>query len=187
VAVIQLATSDDVVASLGRALTPTETARVGAILDKASEVFRFRSGQRFTAGTSTVRLKVNGGRVHLPQHPAVSVATVTDDAGATVPFTVFGQWLSVGLSSDMFVTVEYDHGGEVPDVVRLSLADHAARALLIPLPALAGVTQHSETMGPFAESDTYAAWAVARTLSPDDDALAKSFRVKVPGVIVMRP
>lgn len=187
-AVVQLATSADVKAALGRDLTPSETARVGAILDKASELFRRRSGQMFTAGSSVVRLKVNGGRVCLPQRPVVSVASVTDDRGDAVEYDLSGQWLTVPLLSHEFVTVDYSHGGTVPDVVRLAVADLARRVLLVHQDASTGVSQRSETTGPFTESQTFAAWAVGgqTMLSPDDVALADSFRAKIPTVWVQR-
>lgn len=188
-AVVQLASQEDVEASFGRDLTSTEEARVGAILDKLSELFRRESGQQFTAGTSTVRLKVNGGRVYLTQRPVTAVASVVDDDGATVEHTRKGQWLTVPKLSHEFVTVEYTHGGDVPDVVTLAIADAARQVLSVSSKAAEGVTQYGETTGPFSQQSTYATWAQggAARLSPDDLALARSFRVKVPTVWVMTP
>lgn len=188
-AVVQLASDVDVEAALGRDLTADETARVGAILDKASELFRRRSGQQFTVGTSEVRLKVNGGRVFLPQRPVTAVTTVTDDDGNPVAYTQFKQWLTVPLISHQFVTVAYEHGGEVPDVVRLCIAEIARKVLGIDPNAAAGKVQHTETTGPFTDSDTYATWAQGgqTMLAPDDNALADTFRVRIPNVIVQRP
>jgi hypothetical protein len=98
-AVTQLAMTADVRAALGRDLTTVETIRAEPILDKASELFRNRSGQDFTAGTSTVRLKVNGGKVYLPQRPATAVTKVVIvlDDGTELPVTYIqhGQWLTV--------------------------------------------------------------------------------------------
>lgn len=191
-AVVQLASQEDVEASAGRALTSDEAARVDAILDKLSELFRREAKQLFTAGESTVRLKVNGGRVPLPQRPVVAVASVVDDDGESVEFTRLNQWLTVrdahhcALPSDAFVTVGYSHGGDVPDVVRLSIADAARQVLMIDRNAVAGVTQHGETTGPFSAQSTYAVWAQGGSarLSPDDVNLARSYRVKVPTVWV---
>jgi hypothetical protein len=186
--VIQLASSTDVAAVLGRALTSAESARVGAILDKASELFRRRSGQKFTSGTSTVRLRVVGDVVTLTQRPVVSVQSVVDDSGEAVAYTLRGsQLVLTGLYK--FVKVAYTHGGTVPDVVRLAVADIARKVLLIPEGARGGVSQFSDTTGPFTESGTYATWAVGgqTMLSPDDNALADSFRVRVPGFLVSVP
>src|SRR5690606_16716463 len=124
-AVVQLASAEDVEAVLGRDLTTEEAVRVEPVLDKASELFRRASGQGFTAGTSTVRLKVNGGQVYLTQRPVVSVESVTDDDGTEVGFDLFGQWLTVDRVSHQFVRVAYSHGGAVPDLVRLTVAEVA--------------------------------------------------------------
>lgn len=185
-AVDQLASINDVESALGRVLTSEESARVGAILDKASELFRLVSGQRFTPGESVARVKVNGGRVFLRQAPVVSVESVTDDAGVDVPHTLFKQWLTVPKRSHEFVIVSYSHGGEVPDLVRLTVADVARQVLSIDPVASTGVSQFSETTGPFTDQLTYAAWAQggATRLSPEDQAVARSFRVKIPNVWV---
>lgn len=185
-AVTRLASDVDVEAAIGRDLTSEEDARVGAILDKLSELFRRESGQQFTSGTSTVRLKVNGGRVFLPQRPATAVTTVKDDDGEGVEYTRLGQWLTVPMVSHEFVTVAYTHGGDVPDLVRLAVADAARQVLQIAPAAVAGVTQTGTTTGPFSGQESYATWAQggAARLSPDDVALARSFRVKVPTVWV---
>jgi len=186
-AVVQLASSTDVAEALGRDLTSDEEARVGAILDKASELFRRRSGQQFTPGTSLVRLKVNGGKVYLPQRPVVSVDSVTDDDGNAIEHTLFGQWLTTCLSSHRFVRVTYSHGAEeVPDLVRLCIAEIAAKVLSISPKARAGITQGTTTTGPFTDTETYATWAIGgqTMLAPDDDKFALSYRLKVPTVWV---
>lgn len=208
---IALAIASDVEAGLGRSLTTEEAVRVEPILAKASALFRRRSGQDFTTGTSTVRLKVNGGKVYLPQHPVTAVTTVTtvinNDVAFAVEYTRLGQWLTVWsgltvfptypvyaretLASDVFVDVTYDHGGDVPDLVVLCIADIARQVLLIAPNATTGVTQHSETKGPFTTSDTYATWAIGgqTRLSPEDNALADDIRRanRAPRVIVMQP
>ncbi|MEZ5110919.1 MAG: hypothetical protein R2732_05390 [Microbacteriaceae bacterium] len=182
----QLASEDDVEDAFGRDLTISERARVGAVLDKASELFRLEAGQMFTPGETTARVKVNGGRAFLRQSPVVAVATVTDDAGVPVPFTVFKQWLTVPKRSHEFVIVEYSHGGDVPDLVRLTIADVARQVLSINPNAAEGVSQYSETTGPFTEQFTYASWAQggAARLAPDDLAVARSFRRRIPNVWV---
>lgn len=186
--VTKLASEADVVAAIGRDLTPDEKAKVGAILDKASELFRLRSGQQFTPGSSLVRLKSNGGEIRLPQRPVVSVEAVTLDDGATVPFTLFGSVLTTSLRSHAFARVAYTHGGEVPDLVRLCIADIGRKVLGIPKAAAEGLSQYSKTDGPFTESGTYATWAVGgqTMLAPDDNALADTFRSRFGSVIVQR-
>ena len=136
------------------------------------------SGQQFTAGTSEVRLRVQAGKVRLPQHPVVSVESVTDDDLTAVAFTRFKSTLTVELPTGAFVIVNYTHGGVVPDIVRLCIAEIGKKVLSIDPNAAAGVTQHSETTGPFSEQDTYATWAQGgqTMLAPADEALARSFR-----------
>lgn len=189
-AVVQLANQADVIEQLGgRGLTPEEEARLGPILDKLSELFRLHAGQTFSAGTAKVRRKVDGGLVFLPQRPVTAVESVTDDHGCAVPFARDGQWLDVGLGSHRFVRVRYTHGGDVPDLVRLTIADAARQILSIDPKAVAGVTQGSETGGAESISNTYATWAVggATRLSPEDIAIARTYRTRAPRVTVMRP
>lgn len=185
----QLASKTDVEAALGRTLTPEETAKVGSILDKASELFRIRSGQQFTFGDSLVRLKVNGGSVRLPQRPVVSVSSVTDDDDTGVPFDLFGSVLTVPRTSDRFVRVQYKHGGDVPEVVRLCIAEVAKKVLSIDPKAASGLTQFGRTLGPFSRQYTYATWAQGgqTMLAPDDAVLADSFKIRLGQTIVMRP
>ena len=185
-AVEQLASVEDVKEAFGRDLTSEEQERVGAILDKASELFRLASGQQFTPGRSEVRVKVNGGRAFLRQAPVTDVHAVTGDSGQDVPFTLFKRWLTVPKISHEFVVVDYSHGGDVPDLVRLTIADVVRQVLSINPNAAEGVTQYSATTGPFTDQYTYAAWAQGGStrLAPDDLAVAESFRVRVPNVWV---
>lgn len=186
-----LAVEADVKEALGRDLTPDEQGRLEAVLLKASELFRSASGQQFTPGSSVSRLKVNGGRAWLPQAPVGDVVSVTTDAGVEVePVRVHKQWLSVPLASHEFVFVEYEHGSaEVPDLVRLTVADVAAVVLSIDPAAARGVSQVSDAGGRYSRSETYAAWAQGgrARLAPDDVAVARKFRRRVPTVWVMQP
>ena len=178
-AVVQLATEEDVVAVLGRDLTDDELARVNAILDKASELFRAESGQVFTGGTSEVRLRVRDvDTVLLPQRPVISVDTITDDDGNDLEFTLYKQAVTLEDTSVRWVRVEYTHGGDVPDAVRLAVAEIAAVVLRIDSSAQAGMSQVQETTGPFSRQASYASWALggATRLAPDDIAIARSFR-----------
>ena len=191
-AVTKLASTTDVEAALGRDLTTSETAKVGAILDKASELFRSRSGQQFTAGTSEVRLKVTADWVSLPQRRVVSVESVTVDevSGAAIVFVLYQSRLTLtNVQAGDMVRVAYTHGGVVPELVRLTVAEVAKKVLEIDPNAIVGKTQHSETVGPFTEQDTYATWAQGgqTMLSPSDNAVADAYRVRSYGSIVMTP
>lgn len=187
-----LADDSDVVAVLGRALTSEEAAKVAAILLKASELFREASGQLFTPGTSTVRLKSNGGLLYLEQRPVTAVSSVVDDDGLPVSYRRWpegSQWLETCLRSHEFAVVTYDHGDdEVPALVRTTIAEIAKKVLLIPEDAAVGVQSTSQTKGPFTDSITYATWAQGgqTMLSPSDTAIARKFRRRPPKVTVMR-
>ncbi|AHH20851.1 putative bacteriophage protein [Nocardia nova SH22a] len=189
-----LATAQDVETQLGRDLTETEQARVEGILAKASDLFRRKARQDFTLGESTVRLKSNGGEIRLEQEPVTAVTTVVDDCGAAVDHRWAGQLLWVTrngcpLGSHEFVTVTYSHGGEVPDLVRQTIAEVVARVLNVDSRALSGVVTATETTGPFSETLTYAGWAVGgqTMLSPADEAIALSYRYPGGQTIVLRP
>lgn len=187
---VALATPDDVAAVLGRDLTFAEEDRLTPILLKASELFRRESGQHFTESSSRVRLKVDGCRVYLPQRPVVSITSVVDDDGDAVEYTQDGQWLTVDLTSDRFVFVDYEHGSDtVPDLVRLTIAEIGMKVLSIDSSAAQGVSQESETVGSQSISRTYAGWAIGATtsLSPEDKAIAKSYRFRPPRAHVMVP
>jgi hypothetical protein len=189
-AVVQLASQADVEAILGRVLTSAEEARVDAILDKASELFRRHSGQQFTAGTSDVRLRAVGEYIYLTQRPVVSVESLDDLDGNAVEYTLDGTRLVLECAhGGKFFQVAYTHGGDVPDLVRLTIAEVAAKVLRIDPNAAAGKVQHTDTAGPYSTNDTYATWAQGgeTRLSPDDIATAKSFQNRTYGAWVMVP
>ena len=119
----------------------------------------------------------------------MAVTTVTDDDGTAITYDRLDQWLTLDRRSDQFVRVAYTHGGTVPDLVRLAIADIGRKVLSIDVNAAQGITQRSKTTGPFTDSWTYATWAIGgqTMLAPDDARLAESFRVKVPTVIVQVP
>ena len=186
-----LAELEDVEAILGSPVMPQEIPRVTRILETVSESFRRESRQQLTPGSSHVRLKVNGGRVHLPQRPATDVISVADDSGQPVTWTRQHQWLRVQLGSDAFVTVTYEHGyPDVPANVRECVARAAWRAFTVSDDAARGVTQKMNTMGDLTHQESLAPWAAegqATGLSPADMALARSYRPRVPKVWVMQP
>lgn len=189
-----LATVEDVRTQLQRELTAAETARTPDILAKASAAFRRISRQQFTPGESAVRLLVQGGEIHLEQKPVIAVTAVVNDHGDDVDHQLDGQLLRVTrngcpLASHQFVKVTYSHGGTIPDEVRIAVAEIAAKVLRIPAAAAAGISMQQRSADVYSENNTYAAWAVggATSLSPDDRALAESYRSRRTKVIVQHP
>lgn len=182
---VPLVTVEDIEAALGRPLTDSESARATFIADKLAEAFRQRARQTFTVEAYTHRLKVDaGGRVVPTRAPLVSVEAVTTDDGQAIPYNVRHGFIQVGAPANEFVVVTYEAGlSEVPAAVRLQLADSARRILLIPDAAAQGVTQMTETTGPFTQTRQYATWAVGgqALLSPDDQALADAYRPRAAG------
>lgn len=185
---IALAVKADVVLVLGRALTTEESNRADAVLLKASALFRREARQTFTPDRTSPRLCVIGGRVYLPERPVTEVHSVTDDLEVTITsWSRKDQWLVVdGYASDEFLTVDYSHGAtEVPDLVRLTVAEVAMKVLTIGPAARVGA--ESESTGPF--SITYATWARGgqTALAPEDKAVARSFRPRVPKIHLTVP
>lgn len=209
---VDLATVADVQTAMERPLTPEEEASAVGKLAKASRLFRKASGQDFTPGTSTVRLKCNPasrtifnlstgwpwgmldrvGVVYLKQRPLVSVDSVLNDNDVAVDeFQTHGSWLFVpGFSASDRVTVTYTHGDAVvpPEVVE-TVASMVARALSIPEQARGGANAIQETTGPFTTQVQFAKWASGGgvQLSPSDKEFAETYKVPVPQIWVGRP
>jgi hypothetical protein len=182
---VPLVNVEDIEAALGRPLTDSESARATFIANKLSEAFKERARQTFTVKQYTHRLKVDaGGRVVPTRAPLVSVVAVTTDDGQAIPYNVRRGFIQVASPATEFVVVTYTAGlDRVPTAVRLQLADSVRRILLIPDAAAQGATQMTETTGPFTQTRQYATWAVGgqALLSPDDQALADSFRPRRAG------
>lgn len=183
-----LASKSDVVEALGRALTESEEARVDSALAKASELFRNEARRTFTPGRKITRLKVNRGEVRLPESPVVTVHSVTDDAGTSIAFALFGVTLTIAPCPWTFVRVDYSFGeSDVPELVKTTVAEVVAATFNIDKRARDGMTQFQETTGPFTDGGTFAPWAVGAkvTLSPADITVARSLRpVKLGGTVV---
>lgn len=203
-----LASAEDVAHELGLNaegdLTDAQAVRIPSLLTKASFLFRQAAGKRqFTPDDYVQRLMVVGGRVRLPEAPVSAVATVVDDSGNNVAFTRVGEWINVGnhhgnlnnsfgcyqpddAGSGWFVTVAYT-GGEVPDIVRDTVAQVVARQLGVdPIPAT-GVKSHEQTLGPITERKTFFDWAAdAVTLTDEECAIADSFRYAGTNPIIHR-
>jgi len=82
-----LATSDDVVERLGRALTTVEDARIDAVLRDVSAAVRSYTHQTFTEDTTTDLLPIRNGAVRLMQKPVTAVIAVEDGLGNALPYT----------------------------------------------------------------------------------------------------
>ena len=202
-----LATVEDVEALIGRPLTEDETARADALLAQASARFRREARQDFTPGESTVRVQVTGGAVFLRQSPVIDVLSVTGDDGQALTFHRSGRVLNVSTLAGVainypecrdgrlpgFVTVRYTHGGEVPADVVGAVAGAVVRVFNADPDAAQGTQQTTETdtRGPFSRTRQRqcAPWAIGGQLlrSPDDVALARSYRVTPPRLWVMKP
>ncbi|MEV5042704.1 hypothetical protein [Microbacterium sp. LMI1x-1-1.1] len=182
-----LATREDVVAALGRALTPSEEMSLEVRLVTASGLFRAEARRQFTAGRKTVRLKVNGGEVRLPETPVHDIHSVTS-ADGPIAYTQTGNILSLGLRSVAFVTVDYSFGSaDIPAEVTATVAAMVARVYGVDVRAAAGFTQVSSSEGPYSESGQFAGWAVGGQvmLAPADAAVARQYRpARLPTTIV---
>lgn len=201
-----LAGASDVATELGleneAALTPVQARRIPTLLVKASYLFRKAAQRQFAEGPYTHRLKVQGGRVRLPEGPISAVAAVVDDSGNTVTFTRNGDWLTVEGhhnhqnsfdcyrptgGSDWFVTATYTGGG-VPDVVKVAVAQTVAAALQQDPRIATGARRVETESGPFRERVEFVDGGSATlALSDDDRELAESFRYPGTQVIVQTP
>jgi hypothetical protein len=194
--VTPLAAAVDVATELGLTdvgqLTSVQATRIPSLLLKASWKFRRAADRQFTSGSYTQRLQVVAGRVRLPEDPVDAVQAVFDDAGNDVTYRAVGQWLDVSKhhtfdtsfmchdrvenDSGWFVTATYT-GGEVPDEVRVTVAQVVARQLGIDPTAATGVKSLNQTMGPFTEQKQFFDWAAETVAFTDEEqAFAESFR-----------
>ncbi len=174
-----LATSADVVNALGRALTTSEQQGVDDRLITASGLFRDEARRQFTPGRKTVRRKVNGGEVRLPETPVTTIHSVTTHDGPVTTYTRDGNILHVSLPSDHFVTVDYSFGSNaIPEEVRTAVAAMVARTYGVDKRAAAGMTQFSSSEGPYSASGQFATWAVGGQviLAPADANVARKYR-----------
>lgn len=184
-----LATSDDVVERLGRALTAAESARIDTLLIDASNAVRAYSNQNFTAEESTVTLKVNNRAVRLPQRPITAVASVQDVLDNAVSFTWYAGDEFITLPSLLYlnafelnfppgytigrVKVAYTHGYDTtPDDVVGIAAQIAARALGTPADETG---EPSETIGSYSHGPTMASGPFA--LLDDEKRILDRYRV----------
>lgn len=169
-----------------------QTNRAPGLLVSASRTFRRHAGRQFTPGTYTHRCQVIGGRLRPLETPVASITSVVDDSGNPVAFTRVGDWLNVsghhntdasfacyrpeGHNSGWFVTVTYT-GGQIPEDVKVTVAQIAARQLTVDPVAATGVKVHDQTLGPISERKQFFDWAAESvTLTDEECAFAESFR-----------
>lgn len=140
-ALVALATVADLEVRLGRPLAAAETMQAGALLDDASATVRTYTGRDFTAATTTERLAVVDGKVHLPQIPVTAVTAVKNTDGGVVSFTwhhgnIVHLWAGSFDYTPIgrpYVDVTYTHGtAEVPDAIVSVVCSIAKRALEVP-------------------------------------------------------
>lgn len=126
-----LAAQIDVEADLGRALTTTEAAEIDAVLEKASDYIRAKTGRKFAPGTHTVTRRARGGRVRLDSPDSVSSVVAIDARGGAsdvTDWTLRGDTL-YGLGYACDVEVTYASTAPVPDEIRRLTAALVARAI----------------------------------------------------------
>lgn len=128
-----LATTADLAARLGRALTAEETTRATPLLRDASAVARREAGRPFTAAAGdTARVRVRGLKLRLPKVPVTAVDTIADVDGNPLDFT-YDAGDVVTLSAIPlrgWVDVTYDHGyAEIPDDVVGAVCSAVLRTL----------------------------------------------------------
>lgn len=186
-----LATSDDVVERLGRALTSEESQKVDAlILDASSSVIAY-TGQTFALEETTALLPIRNGSIRLPLRPVTAVDTVEDGNGNSLSFTWISGDSTLSLSSSGYLNewelnilpgtrvgkalVTYTHGWyPIPDDVIGVVCQIVGRALGTPSDH-SGITQ--ETIANYSYSIGAAAGAGPFGLLSDEKRILDRYRV----------
>lgn len=188
-----LATSDDVVERLGRALTTEEAAKIDALLDDASAAVRAYAGQTFTEHETTDLLPIRNRAIQLPLRPVSAVDSVTDQNANSLVFTWLTGDTTIALASRGYLNewelnvlpgtrmakafVTYTHGYYViPDDVIGVVCQIAGRALGSPSTD-AGMTQ--ETIQGYSYMQGSAAGAGPFGMLPDEKRVLDRYRVLV--------
>jgi len=201
-----LATEADLVARLGRDLTPDEQVRVCALLADASAMIRAYTGRDFTLTVDdTAVLRATGATVRLPQRPVVEVTKVEAIGAPQTPDITLADWLFDGIDQirigeGNFVInlpeiwwdddgypgtyrVTYTHGyAQVPpDVVAVACA-MTLRTLTSPA-MVGGVT--SETVGPYSYRSETPGLGLAVTMTDAERRALDRYR-QTTGTITVR-
>lgn len=185
-----LASADDVTALLG-GFPPDDPSRVDALLGQASARFRVEAEHNFDAAETTLILHLVEQSVILPYRPVLGVSEVraVDETGT--PSTILGGWMFDGIGTVRLadygwainaaayraktVAVTWEHGYEtVPEDVRWTVAQMAARALSSPAPA--AVT--GETVGAYSYQTGATAASGASGMTADEMRIARKYRAR---------
>lgn len=167
--------------ALGRKLDSEEVLQVEHLIAVASNAFASAARISFGAGTQRVRLISQSGMLSIRQPGVTEIQAVQDDDGTPLDY----QWdkdrpqvVTTRTETGAGCWVSYAYNYTPPKTVGLRIAEIVKRTLMVPKNAQAGLTQFSETKGPFTRSGTYATWAVGgqTLLSPEDLRLARSLR-----------
>lgn len=168
-----LATSTDVAAVLGRALTADESARVAAELDKASAYVRAKTRRAFAAGPHTVLRRVrDSGTITLDAPSSVASVSAVDCDGS---LDVLSGWVLrglkvYGLPARAWVEVVYTASATVPAALISLTAELATTGLANTItPGLKSITK-----GPF--SETYEDGAHGIVLTDEQAVVLKAHR-----------
>jgi hypothetical protein len=178
-----LATSADVVADLGRALTTIEAAKVASALDKASALIRDETRRLFEADTFVVRRKVRDGKVVLDNPESVnSVVEVSEDGSeSTLTGYVLRGSVLYGLGCDKWVEIDYDSVGSVPDELVTITAAIAARNITTTAPE--GAESYTVTRGPFSESASFSEATDSASALPSEMKVIRKYALARSGPV----
>lgn len=188
-----LATSDDVVERLGRALTTEEAAKIDALISDASSSVIAYTGQTFAMLETTQLLPIRYGTVRLPLRPVTAVGSVEDGLGNTLSFTWLTGDNSLSLLSAGYVnewelnivpgsrigraSVTYTHGYyPIPDDIVGVVCQIVGRALGSPSTE-AGII--AETIAGYSYQQGSAAGAGPFGMLPDEKRILDRYRVLV--------
>lgn len=157
-----------------------------AALLRASTRVRSFTGQQVSAGSSTVTLR--GPISRLPQRPVVDVASVQDEDGNDVDFTLGAGGIIEAASSSGILEVAYTHGyddDEIPDEIVEIVCTIAARLGNVD-PALAGGVQQEQS-GSASQTFGMDSFRGLSSLTSEEKAVLARIFPRLPKLIVMRP
>lgn len=184
-----LASVDDVADLLALDSSGVDADQAAAVLAQASARFRAEAGCDFDETETTLILRVDGQRVTLPKRPVLEVDTVKainadGTAGAALAGWTFDGIHTLRVDDQSYVinaaayageTVEvtWTHGyDEVPEDVRWTVAQMAARAISSPAPA--GVA--AENIGAYGYRTAAATVSGAAGMTDDERVVAHRYR-----------
>lgn len=185
-----LATPQDVIDLMPRALDADESARVPALLAAASAKIRLETGQDFDPVTDHVsRVRARGNKVRLPKWPVTQVKAVVEECCDGTLSAVSGWWTwdqMVHNVPDGWLRVTHDYGVAGPPhhpVLVTVTCDMVIRRLVSPEdPSLA-----SYQIGAEQESYVRRTDSVTVTLSEDNRRDLKPFMASYGGTAWLGP